>query len=97
MTVTHPSEPCNSGNRAFGELLRMTKHATQTKFVHTDHPLESWMFRHCWWLHCTFHVRLDGGTTRCSETSYKEVGLLVSEKSFGPELQKRGCCVASSK
>ena len=60
--------------------------------------LISWMVPPCCWLHCRYHVRLDGRiSTKCCETAAAEAGLPVSEKTFGHEVQERGCCVASSK
>ena len=52
-------------HRFLGELLRTTKHATETKVggrLDTDHPLISWMVRHCCCLHCRFQVRPDDRT-----------------------------------
>ena len=52
-------------HRTLGKLLRTTKHATEKKVVgrlDTDHPLISWMVRHCSCLHCRLHVRPDDRT-----------------------------------
>ena len=41
------------------------KHATETRVggrLETDHPLISWMIRHCCWVFCRYHVRADGRT-----------------------------------
>ena len=48
-----------------GEMLRTLKHATETRVggrLETDHPLISWMIRHCCWVFCRYHVRADGRT-----------------------------------
>ena len=40
-------------NRTMGEMLRTMKHATETRVggrLDTDHPLISWMIRHCCWV-----------------------------------------------
>ena len=83
-------------NRTLRELLRTTQHATETKIggrLDTDHPLISWMVRHC----CSMCDQMVGGLTKGFETTAKEAGLLVLEKSFGQEFQERSCCAASSK
>ena len=52
-------------NRTMGEMLRTMKHATETRVggrLETDHPLISWMIRHCCWVFCRYHVRADGRT-----------------------------------
>ena len=41
------------------------KHATETSVggrLETDHPLISWVIRHCCWVFCRYHVRADGRT-----------------------------------
>ena len=46
-------------------MRRTTKHATETRVggrLETDHPLISWMIRHCCWVFCGYHVRADGRT-----------------------------------
>ena len=48
-----------------GDMLRTMKHATETRVggsLETDHPLISWMIRHCCWVFCRYHVRADGRT-----------------------------------
>ena len=52
-------------NRTMGEMLRTMKHATETRVggrLETDHPLISWMIRHCCWVFCRYHIRADGRT-----------------------------------
>ena len=52
-------------NQTLGEMLRTMKHATQMRVggrLETDHPLVSWMIRHCCWIHRRCHVRADGRT-----------------------------------
>ena len=52
-------------HQTLGELLRTTKHATETKVggrLDKDHPLISWMERYCCCLHCKLHVRPDERT-----------------------------------
>ena len=52
-------------NTTMGEMLRTMKHATETRVggrLETDHPLISWMIRHCCWVFCRYHVRADGRT-----------------------------------
>ena len=52
-------------NRTMGEMLRTMKHATETRVggrLETDHPLISWMIRHCCWVFSRYHVRADGRT-----------------------------------
>ena len=52
-------------NTTMGEMLRTMKHATETRIggrLETDHPLISWMIRHCCWVFCRYHVRADGRT-----------------------------------
>ena len=52
-------------NRTMGEMLRTMKHATETRVggrLETDHPLISWMIRHCCWVFCRYFVRADGIT-----------------------------------
>ena len=46
-------------------MLRTMKHATETRVggtLETDHPMISWMIRHCCWVFCRYHVRADGRT-----------------------------------
>ena len=52
-------------NRTLVEILRTMKHAAETRVggrLDTDHPLISWMVRHCCWIFCRYHVRADGRT-----------------------------------
>ena len=47
-------------SQTLGEILRTMKHATETRVgarLDTDHPLISWMVRHCCWIFCRCHVR----------------------------------------
>ena len=50
-------------NRTMGEMLRTMKHATETRVggrLETDHPLISWMIRHCCWSFAGIMYELTG-------------------------------------
>ena len=52
-------------NRTLGETLRTVKHATESRVggrLDTDHPLMTWMVRHCCWIFSRYHTRADGRT-----------------------------------
>ena len=75
-------------NQTLGEMLRTMKHATQMRVggrLETDHPLVSWMIRHCCWIHRRCHVRADGRTPlmKFLGTTVTEVDLPVLAKSCG--------------
>ena len=65
LRATRPWGAMERANRTMGEMLRTMKHATETRIggrLETDHPLISWMIRHCCWVFCRYHVRADGRT-----------------------------------
>ena len=52
-------------NRTLGEMLSTMKDATEMRAggrLETDHPLISWLIRHCCWIFCRFYVRVVGRT-----------------------------------
>ena len=88
-------------NRTMGEMLRTMKHATETRVggrLETDHPLISWMIRHCCWVFCRYHVRADGRTPyEVLRNTATEADSPVSANSSGLGYLDQGCCVASTK